>query len=706
MDPIIAEGPVRVRDAKKWKSRWVVLSKPSPVADCLMLLAFKSRSEWLKGARPRSCARLQDVCAVSTGLALHSATHVLAVSCPSLCLLLAFERRDVMSAWDARLRYSLGEAHSFAVTLAPGSRLEEGPGTLHCVNQTCALTRGAPPRLLARWKLPELRRYGAVPGGFVFEAGSRCGAGAGVYFLSSAEGEQMHFVFDCVARGLSPSHAPFGIKPALPDLGGGGGESRRSDSVNKETQELEMRLSLLSLASGDGSPASSLPSSSPLSSQPSLSEGRSTPSGLSDDASLPPAGSALSISTTTATTATSSSSSSSLSSYGEPRRAIAAADCDRAAGNLARGRSPDVAAPRLSRAQQLSSLESGIGSGSLDSSSRGSVASSSSSSAASSAAAAAGSRCVAGAPRRPSSRTADAAATAAAVGVAAASADALVGGGVDGGGGAAGGRSRGGGGGGGCERDGANDDEAGERATRRDRASPRDPAYSSPRPLAGQGCGCLRCCASTVAATVSAAAAAAAAAASDDKSSTRHHRRADADRARPFLRRQLLAASSSLDVPPREAADSGSPRAAAMLQTRSLSHDVPQSKMSAEEFDWLSLLANQEVRRGLGPHGIVGGGRAATLPSDGGAGAGDRSGARAAPGPYLTFEQWRRATLEPQRRPQHDDEARVWHNETSVPSPLRIVERSLDPGDLEETNAGLRDAGMDRAATLTPVTRL
>ncbi|XP_061427307.1 protein Dok-7-like isoform X2 [Lethenteron reissneri] len=644
MDPIIAEGPVRVRDTKKWKSRWVVLSKPSPVADCLMLLAFKSRSERLKGARPRTCARLQDVCAVSTGLTLHSAAHVLAVSCPSLCLLLAFERRDVMSAWDARLRYSLGEAHSFAVTLAPGSRLEEGPGTLHCVNQTCALTRGAPPRLLARWNLPELRRYGAVPGGFVFEAGSRCGA----------------------------------------DLGGGG-ESRRSDSVNKETQELEMRLSLLSLASGDGSPASSLPSSSPLSSQPSLSEGRSTPSGLSDDASLPPAGSALSISTTTTT------SSSSSSSYGEPRRAIAARPCaaadrDRAAGNPAGGRSQNDAAgaSRLSRAQQLSSLESGIGSGSLDSSSRGSVASSSSS----------GSRCVAGAPRHPSPRPdASAGGNAAATSV-----DALVGDGIDGGGGAAGERSRGG---------GERDDGADERATLRDRDSPRDPTYSSPRPLVGQGCSCLRCCASAVAATASAAAAAA----SDDKSSTRHRCRADADRARPFLRRQPLAASSSLDVPPREAADSESPRAAAMLQTRSLSHDVPQSKMSAEEFDWLSLLANQEVRRGLEPRGVVGGGRAATLPSDGGAG--DRSAARAAPGPYLTFEQWRRATLEPQRRPQRDDET------GSVPSPLRIVERSVDPGDLQETNAGLRDAGLrdaglrgagaqgsDRASTLTPVTRL
>ena len=59
--------------------------------------------------------------------------------------------------------------------------LEPGPAQLHCVNQTLALVRGCPPRLLTRWSLPEVRRYGAVPGGFVLEGGSRCAMGT---FLS------------------------------------------------------------------------------------------------------------------------------------------------------------------------------------------------------------------------------------------------------------------------------------------------------------------------------------------------------------------------------------------------------------------------------------------------------------------------------------------------------------------------------------------
>lgn len=43
-------------------------------------------------------------------------------------------------------------------------------------------------------------------------------AGAGVFFLSCAEGEQISFLFDCIVRGISPTRAPFGIKPPLPGV--------------------------------------------------------------------------------------------------------------------------------------------------------------------------------------------------------------------------------------------------------------------------------------------------------------------------------------------------------------------------------------------------------------------------------------------------------------------------------------------------------
>lgn len=47
-------------------------------------------------------------------------------------------------------------------------------------------------------------------------------AGAGVFFLSSAEGEQISFLFDCIVRGISPTKGPFGLRPVLPGAWGGG----------------------------------------------------------------------------------------------------------------------------------------------------------------------------------------------------------------------------------------------------------------------------------------------------------------------------------------------------------------------------------------------------------------------------------------------------------------------------------------------------
>lgn len=65
--------------------------------------------------------------------------------------------------------------HRFHVTVAPGTKLESGPATLHLCNDVLVLARDIPPAVVGQWKLPDLRRYGAVPSGFIFEGGTRCG---------------------------------------------------------------------------------------------------------------------------------------------------------------------------------------------------------------------------------------------------------------------------------------------------------------------------------------------------------------------------------------------------------------------------------------------------------------------------------------------------------------------------------------------------
>lgn len=65
--------------------------------------------------------------------------------------------------------------HRFSVGILPGTKLESGPATLHLCNNLLAVARDIPPVIIAYWNLSDLRRYGPVPNGFVFEGGTRCG---------------------------------------------------------------------------------------------------------------------------------------------------------------------------------------------------------------------------------------------------------------------------------------------------------------------------------------------------------------------------------------------------------------------------------------------------------------------------------------------------------------------------------------------------
>ncbi|KAB1282466.1 Protein Dok-7 [Camelus dromedarius] len=228
----------------------------SPAAgNCLLMLAYRDKSERAKGLRERSSLTLEDICGLEPGLPYEGLVHTLAIVCLSQAVMLGFDSREAMCAWDARIRYALGEVHRFHVTVAPGTKLESGPATLHLCNDILVVARDVPPAVAGQWKLSDLRRYGAVPNGFIFEGGTRCGYWAGVFFLSSAEGERISFLFDCIVRGISPTKGPFGLRPVLPDLSPGGPATveERVAQEALETLQLEKRLSLLSHSGRPGS---------------------------------------------------------------------------------------------------------------------------------------------------------------------------------------------------------------------------------------------------------------------------------------------------------------------------------------------------------------------------------------------------------------------------------------------------------------------
>uniref|UniRef100_A0A8C3UMJ6 Protein Dok-7 n=1 Tax=Catharus ustulatus TaxID=91951 RepID=A0A8C3UMJ6_CATUS len=235
-DSVVVEGHVKLRDGKKWKSRWLVLRKPSPVADCLLMLVYKDKSERAKGHKERSSMTLEDICGLDPGLSYEGLNHTLAIICLSQVVMLGFENKETMYAWDVRIRYSLGEVHRFQVFVAPGTKLESGPATLHFCNDILVLVKDLPPSVMGQWKLSDLRRYGAVPNGFIFEGGTRCGFWAGVFFLSCAEGEQISFLFDCIVRGISPTKGPFGLRPVLP------GDDRSISSSSSDTSHSDVSV--------------------------------------------------------------------------------------------------------------------------------------------------------------------------------------------------------------------------------------------------------------------------------------------------------------------------------------------------------------------------------------------------------------------------------------------------------------------------------
>ncbi|XP_055756547.1 protein Dok-7-like isoform X1 [Salvelinus fontinalis] len=245
-DSVVVEGYVKFRDGKKWKTRWVVLRKPSPVADCLVLLVYKDKSDKAQGHREKGSITLEDICGLETGLSYEGVNYTLAILCLSQVAVLGFDGKEALLAWDIRIRYSLGEVHRFSVGILPGTKLESGSAILHLCNNLLVLARDIPPVIIGQWNLPDLRRYGPVPNGFVFEGGTRCGYWAGVFFLSSMEGEQISFLFDCIVRGISPTRGPFGLRPILPDPNAAANQAYSEERVNHEAQELEKRLSMLS----------------------------------------------------------------------------------------------------------------------------------------------------------------------------------------------------------------------------------------------------------------------------------------------------------------------------------------------------------------------------------------------------------------------------------------------------------------------------
>ncbi|XP_020288904.1 uncharacterized protein LOC109857206 isoform X2 [Pseudomyrmex gracilis] len=200
----IIEGNVKFRDGKKWKSRWCVMRKLSPVADCLHLQLYGDSKDRYKQGQTKASLSLQHFLGVESGFTLDKESNTIAIICQDVTVVLAFDTRERLIQWQVKISNNLGEDQQFLILISSvpsKAKFTNGPAHLHIQDCRFCITVGVPPRLVGIWEIAHLRRYGVVEGRFCFEGGSRCGRGEGLHVLITDQGDDIVKTLQLAAEG-------------------------------------------------------------------------------------------------------------------------------------------------------------------------------------------------------------------------------------------------------------------------------------------------------------------------------------------------------------------------------------------------------------------------------------------------------------------------------------------------------------------------
>lgn len=77
--------------------------------DCLVLLVFKDKWDKTQGTRERASITLEEICGLEVAQCWEGVPFTLTILCLQQAALLGFDNKETLLAWDARLRYTLGE---------------------------------------------------------------------------------------------------------------------------------------------------------------------------------------------------------------------------------------------------------------------------------------------------------------------------------------------------------------------------------------------------------------------------------------------------------------------------------------------------------------------------------------------------------------------------------------------------------------------
>ncbi|RUS79318.1 hypothetical protein EGW08_012936 [Elysia chlorotica] len=211
---LVVDGKIKFREGKKWKPRWCILKKPSPVADRLQVILYKDVTESRKAeAKPKSVFSLDGFFGLNSGFYYDRENHVMAILCQKSISLMAFECRDDMIQFEINIRQSLGEEHQFPVKVvkAPSAcRLPKDQMLLMIHDCRICVVVLSPPKILMIWNVDNLRRFGAQNGKFCFEGGEKCGKGSGMFAFQSEQAEDIADIVHLASTGkTSNCHRKF-----------------------------------------------------------------------------------------------------------------------------------------------------------------------------------------------------------------------------------------------------------------------------------------------------------------------------------------------------------------------------------------------------------------------------------------------------------------------------------------------------------------
>ncbi|XP_050525294.1 uncharacterized protein LOC126896501 isoform X2 [Daktulosphaira vitifoliae] len=208
----VIEGTVKFRDGKKWKSRWCVMRKLSPVADCLHLQLYRDSKDRYKQGQTKASLSLQQFLGVESGFTLDKESNTIAIICQDVTVVLAFDTRERLIQWQVKISANLGDDQQFLIQIAScptKSKISAGPARLHIQDLRFSLTTGVPPKLAGVWELRYLRKYGVIENRFCYEGGSRCGKGEGLFVCFTDQGDEITRCMNLAAESKLASRKRF-----------------------------------------------------------------------------------------------------------------------------------------------------------------------------------------------------------------------------------------------------------------------------------------------------------------------------------------------------------------------------------------------------------------------------------------------------------------------------------------------------------------